>query len=150
MNSRDIWFGIIVLIIMFFILILAIANIFFFNETRTGKTLSHTTSIVMMAMNALLLLLALILFIWAIVKVVEIASERRVTDCGCEAVVKPCVRAAPCARPCVRTDPCDPVVKPCVRTVPYEVPSERYVTREVEMVPAGSTTLYSKKVSVET
>ena len=75
MVSTDIWFGVIVLIIMILIIALAIANVFYFNEIRNNKTVSNTAAIVMMSLNILLVLLALVLFIWAIVKVVEIASS---------------------------------------------------------------------------
>lgn len=64
------WFKIIVFISAGFFAGLFLANIIYYNRLRSGQTLSHGEAVSMLWLNIILFILAIILFIWALIRLI--------------------------------------------------------------------------------
>lgn len=79
-TTETLWFKIIVTIASGFFAGLFLANIIYYNRLRTGGTLSSGEITSMLWLNAILFVVAIIIFIWALVRLVLSPSSRDVVQ----------------------------------------------------------------------
>jgi len=75
-DTESLWFKIVVFIVAGFAAGLFLADIIYFNRLRNGGTLTSTEATSMLWLNAILFVLALIVFIWALIRLVLGQSTR--------------------------------------------------------------------------
>jgi len=74
------WFKIVMFIATGFFAGLFLANIIYFNRLRNGGTISNAEALSMLALNAILFTLALILFVWSLVRLLTTTEQRQVVQ----------------------------------------------------------------------
>ena len=79
-TTETLWFKIIVTIASGFFAGLFLANIIYYNRLRTGGTLSSGEITSMLWLNAILFVVAIIIFIWALVRLVLSPASREVVQ----------------------------------------------------------------------
>lgn len=79
-TTETLWFKIIVTIASGFFAGLFLANIIYYNRLRTGGTLSSGEITSMLWLNAILFVVAIIIFIWALVRLVLSPASRDVVQ----------------------------------------------------------------------